>query len=113
MNYEIVYLGHDNSIDLLLKSNGTAVSLATVNRMSLTLNDKAVDSTNSTAQPIQWNKNNYVTGEVRISLGTESTLTPGDYDATLIVYDSTYTNGIVWGAIPLRIKSNMEGSTTT
>ncbi len=112
MDYEVVYQSHGNVIALLLKENNTAIDLAAVTAMSLTLAGRAVESTNSSTQAITWAKAGYATGEVRISLGTLTTLVSGKYDAPLIVYDPTYTNGLVWGDIPIVIKSEIEGSTS-
>ena len=116
MNYETCYLGHSNSIDIVLKSQGatstssSAVDLTTIDWMSLTFGSVVVTSTNNATQAIRWAKAGYVTGECRLFLG-EATMATGAYDAPLIVYDAGDTTlGIMWGYIPIRVKSDPEGT---
>jgi hypothetical protein len=106
---EIIYLGHDNSSDHLLKSNGVAVSLSGVTRMTLTLGSKLIDSDNGDADPIRWAKAGYATGEFRLFLGAE-VITPGNYQGVLIVYDGTNPNGVVWGRITISVMADPEGT---
>jgi hypothetical protein len=104
MTPEHVYLDHDNTIDLILKADGVAVSLASVTKISLAVGSVLIESTNQAADPIQWAKSGYATGEVRIAIGGVSGLVAGvRYDAPLIVYDSTNDDGIVWELIPLLV----------
>jgi hypothetical protein len=107
MQTEFVYLGHDNSIDLILKANGVAVSLTSVTRMTLTLGAKLIDSDNGDADPIRWNKAGYATGEFRLFLGAE-VIKVGAYQAALIVYDAMNPNGIFWGKIPITVVADPE-----
>jgi hypothetical protein len=109
MQTEFVYLGHDNSIDLILKSNGVAVALTSVTRMTLTLGAKLIDSDNGDADPIRWIKSGYATGEFRLFLGAE-TITPANYQGVLIVYDATNPNGVVWGRVPLTVIAEVEAN---
>ena len=113
METEVIYLGHDNSIDLVLKNNNTAIDLSGMNRMTLTFGSVALDSTNSSTQIMTWNKVGYATGELRIKMATVSAsrVTPGSYKAILTLYDATETNGIVWGEIPIIVKDEVEGTT--
>jgi hypothetical protein len=107
MNTEFVYLGHDNSIDVILKTNGAAVDLTPVTRITLTLGAKLIDSDNGDADPIRWAKLGYATGEVRLFLGAQ-TLKVGAYQAPLIVYDASNPNGVYWGNIPLTVVADPE-----
>jgi len=107
MSREIVYLGHDNRIDLILRADGSAVSLSSVTNMTLTFGDTLVESDNGDSDPITWSKTGYRTGEVRLTLG-EETITPGVYKAPLIVYDATYTTGLVWGMISIEVVADPE-----
>ncbi len=109
MKTESVYLGHDNSIDVILKSNGVAVSLSSVTRMTLTLGAKLIDSDNGDADPIRWIKPAYATGEVRLFLGAE-TITEGNYQGVLIVYDPTNPSGIFWARIPMAVIAEVEAN---
>lgn len=101
---EIVYLGHDNSIDLILRSDGSAVDLTSATRVTLAIGPVCVSSANGADDPIRWAQPGYGTGEIRLTLGGIA-CAPGSYRATLVVYDLTNTNGIVWGKVPLRIVS--------
>jgi len=107
MEYEIVYLGHDNRIDILLKADGSAVDLSSVTRMTLTFGSVLIDSDNGDTDPIKWAKPGYETGEVRISLGSQS-IAAGDYRAPLLVYDPTNPNGIVWGLLLIQVEAEVE-----
>ncbi len=107
---EIVYLNHDNSIDLILKADGTAVSLSSVTSMTLTFGTKKISSTNQAAEPILWAKSGYATGEVHLVLGGQ-TIAAGNYDAPLVVYDPTNTDGIVWGEVKITVEAEVEGTT--
>jgi hypothetical protein len=107
MQTEFVYKGHDNSINLILKADGAAVSLASVTRMTLSFAAKLIDSDNGDADPIRWVKAGYATGEARLFLGAE-TIKPGAYQAPLIVYDATNLNGVFWGNIPITVIADPE-----
>lgn len=102
---EIVWIGHDNENAFILKANGSAVDLSGATAMKLSIDDQVIMSTNSTAQYIVWNQATYQTGETHLLLGGNTSLSPGNFDARLVVYDSLSTDGIVWGdTIPLCIK---------
>jgi len=109
MEREIVYLGHENSIDLILKADGIAVALTSVTRMTLTLGTTLIDSENGGADPIRWIQTGYATGEIRLFLG-DQTISAGNYQAPLVVYDPTNTDGIVWGFIPITVIAEVEGA---
>lgn len=107
---ETAYIGLSNTNNFILKQNGSAVDLTSVTKMTLTFGASALESTNSTAS-ITWNKAGYETGEARLHLGNCATISTGVYEAPLIVYDSTWTNGLLWGNISLLVKANPEGAT--
>ena len=114
MDTEIVYLGHDNTIDLQLKASSSAASLASVSNITATFDDGGVktkiDGSSSAASgAITWSGSSYATGEVRLDLGAE-TIEPGRYDVPIVVYDATYTNGLVWDIIPVRVRGEVEGT---
>jgi hypothetical protein len=104
---EVVYLGHDNSIDYLLKENDSAVNLSTSTSMSITLGTVTISSTNGASAAIRWAQVGYSTGEVRLYLGLTTTIAAGDYDAPLIAYGPDYANGLVWGKIGIRVMSGV------
>ena len=105
--FETVYLGHDNESQVILKLAGVAQDISTITRMTLSFGSALVRSTNQDSDPIKWDKNGYETGEVRIKLGEQS-ISPGKYNAPLIVYDETNTNGIVWGTIRFIVIAEVE-----
>lgn len=97
---EIVYLGRDNAIELILKANNEAQSLSSVTHMELVVSGVTYSSV--TSGYFDWSGS--TTGYVSLTFGQSATLSPGTYDAELIVYDGSNVNGIIWGEIPLRIK---------
>lgn len=109
MSTEIVYLGHDNSNEVILKQDGVAISLSGITKMTLTFGTKLISSVNAADAPIRWNKDGYGTGEVRFFLGGQ-TITAGDYHSVpLVVYDASYTNGLVWGLLDFSVNAEVEG----
>jgi hypothetical protein len=109
MNIETIYKGHSNTINLILKSNNSAVDLAGVNKMTLTFKGAILISTNSTVS-ISWSQAGYATGETRLHLGAQATLSTGIYEAPLVVYETTDAEGVVWGDVAIRVREEVEGS---
>jgi hypothetical protein len=107
MAAEIVWLGHDNSVNRVLKSEGIAVALTSVTRMTLSFGSVLVDSDNGDADPIRWIKSDYAVGEIRMFLGGQ-TIAAGSYQSPLVVYDATNVNGVVWGMIPIMVMADPE-----
>jgi len=102
---EIFYLGHDNTIDLLLKADGEAVDLSPVTRIDLEIKNVVTISSTSYPDVIRWTGLD-VTGKVIISLDDyDGELPVGKYRARLVVYDPTNTDGIVWGDLLIQIRS--------
>lgn len=98
---EIVYLEHDNAIDLQLLADGVAVSLASVTRMDVkaTTGEWAVSSTEA-ADVFDWSAGN---GKVTIALGLQD-IPPGRHSCRLVVFDQSNQNGIVWDELKLLVK---------
>ena len=90
---ETVYLGHDNTVDLLLKEDGAAQDLSSVTRMTLAVGTVTVDSDDD-ADAFDWDTG--TTGKVVLDIGDQE-LVRGKHRAELVVYDPTHTNGVVWG----------------
>jgi len=110
MDTEVVYLGHGNTIDLLLKASSSAASLSAVTNITATFDSTLIDgSSSANSGAITWAGSTYVTGEVRLDLGAE-TIEPGRYDVPIIVYDGTYPTGIVWDIIPVRVRAEVEAT---
>ena len=109
MATEIVYLGHDNTVDLLLKADGTAQDLSSVTKITATFGDTLIESTNAANGPITWAQSGYETGEIRLALGDQS-ISTGSYNVPIVVYDAVNTDGIVWGTVTVIVKAEVEGS---
>jgi hypothetical protein len=108
-NEELIWLGRDNTIDLVLYSNASAVDLAAVTEMRLSLKNTTViiTSTNNTTGIIRWGSTAFATGEIRIVAGGSTVLTPGRYTATLVVFDPSNSSGVVWdNNIPIRVMTD-------
>lgn len=106
---EIIHIGRDNSIDLILYADSTAQDLSAVSEMRLRVGAVIVTSTDSTAGNIRWCGSGYATGETRIFAGgTAIGLSTGRFTAALVVYDATNPNGVTWDDnIPIRVKQNV------
>lgn len=109
MSTEIVYRDHDNTIDLVLKSDGIAQNLSGVTKITATFDDTLVSSTDKAAGLITWDQAGYDTGEIRIAIGGEL-ITAKTYNVPIIVYDAANANGVVWGYIVIEVKDDVEAS---
>jgi len=109
MTTEIVWLGHDNTIDLLLKAEGVAQDLASVTKITATFNGTTITSEDHAAGAILWNNDGYDTGEIRLDLGGQ-TIAAGGYDVPIVVYDPSNADGVVWGEISVLVKAEVEAS---
>jgi len=106
---EKYYLTHDNTIDLLLKSDGAAVNLAGATKITISINDTLIESTNQANDPIRWVQPGYDTGEIRLFLKDED-LTAGDYKVPVVVYTVDDDDGIVWDFFMLKVIADPEAS---
>ncbi len=113
MDTEYVYLGRDNSIDLLLKADGVAVDLASVTKITASFKGTLVSSTTPTTGAIRWSGAGYDTGEIRLFLGAQ-TIPAGKYSVPIIVYDPANTSGVQWMVdsdtigVPMKVVANQE-----
>ena len=108
-NEELIWLGRDNTIDLVLYSDSSAVDLTAVTEMRLSLKNTTVilTSTDNSSGIIQWASTAFATGEIRISAGGSTMLNPGRYTGTLVVFDPSNSSGIVWdNDIPIRVMAD-------
>lgn len=104
---EYVYVGRDNTIDLLLKADGVVIALDTaVTRMDLKFSDRIYGTQYLTSvdYPTAFD---WVTrgadGIVILKLGDIELTAGKDTKVELIVYDNVNTNGIVWGVVPIKV----------
>lgn len=109
MDTQIVWKGHNNRIRLQLKASSSAVSLASVTKITLTFGSTLISNSSAASGAIIWSGASFSTGEVQLVLGSQ-TISAGKYDAPLIVYDAANTNGIVWDKIPIRVYDDEEAS---
>ena len=101
---EPIYLGHDNTINLQLTADSVAVDTSGFTKVTATLESEAgVKLTVTTLAAakatgsIKWDQSGYDTGEIRIKFGDQS-LTGGQrHTLKVVAYDSTNTDGVVWG----------------
>jgi hypothetical protein len=106
-NEEVVWIGHNNSIDLRLYSDGSEVDLAAVTEMRLAIGSVIIVSTDAAGGAIRWNQAGYDEGEIRIVAGGSTALSTGRFSGALVVYDPTNPLGVVWdNDIPIRVKSD-------
>jgi hypothetical protein len=105
---EIVYLSHDNTIDLILKADGVAVNLSSVTKMTVTFEGVTLTSTNKSTDPILWNQVGYELGEVRLVLGGTTIVANSYRNVYLVVYDPIYPDGIVWGSLYIKVLPEVE-----
>jgi len=104
---EYVWLGHDNTVNLILKEDGSAVDTSGLTKITVTLDEITFKSTNQASDLIRWNQGGYDTGEIRLALGDQN-LSVGRHKATIVVYDATNTDGIVWGSLTIRVQADVE-----
>ncbi len=110
MDTEVVYLGHDNTIDLLLKASSSAASLSGVSNITATFDSDLIDGSSSASSgAITWQGSSYATGEIRLTLGGQS-IDAGRYDVPIVVFDASNSTGIVWDIIPIRVRAEVEAS---
>jgi hypothetical protein len=121
MAEETLYLGRDNINDFLLKAENDEGVLVPwpldgvvddigmdVTEIDAIFNaDVTINSDDNENGPIMWAKTGYGVGEIRFDFSAleEADLTAGLYNVTIVVYDLSNTDGIVWGTYPVRAVS--------
>lgn len=113
MSIEYVYKGHNNTIDKILKADGTAQDLIGVTQVTITIGDfDTLSSVDKAAGVITWDQDGYDTGEIRIDLGAVAALTGSTevLKAVVVVYDPSNTDGIRWGSFKIKITTDEETS---
>jgi len=101
MDREIIYRGRNNSIDLLLKSDGSAHDLSGVTHAEVTFGSGV--TLNSGASPWFFSGVTSTTGQLVLKFGTAG-LTAGIYDSKVIIYDTSNTSGVMWGKVPIKVE---------
>ena len=112
---EYVYLGRDNTIDLLLMKkhpvDDTAwvpVDLSVAIKITASFGDDLVSSVDPATGVITWDQPGYDVGEIRLALGEEA-LTAGTYQVPIIVYDVSNDDGIQWKKVDMKVVADEEG----
>lgn len=100
---ETVYLGRDNTIDLLLKADGVITDLTPITKVDI-VDIGCSWSINSDDSTDAFDWSSGADGVLRLSLGAE-TVPAGSYRARVIIYDASNTEGIVWGEIKLTFEA--------
>ena len=80
---------------MVLKEDGSAVSTTSFTKITLSLDNQTISSTNEADDPIRWNQSGYATGEFRIDLSGE-TVNVGEHEAVVTAYDAANTDGVIW-----------------
>lgn len=113
---EYVYLGRDNTVDLLLMKKHPidddtwiAADLSAATKITATFGADVVTSTDKAAGVITWDQGGYDTGEIRIAAGAEA-LTAGTYQVPIIVYDPANDDGIQWKKVDMKVVDDEEGT---
>ena len=102
---EIIYLGRDNAINLLLKTDGSAYDLSSASTIEAVFSGVTISSTTHPAW-FDWLSASLTTGEFSMTLGYASgnSITSGtNYKTEIIVYDSSNTSGVMWGTVPIKV----------
>jgi len=106
MATEYLYLGRENTIDLILKADGVAVDLSAVTQIKAVFNTVVISSTNPAAGLIKWAQGGYDTGEIRLDCAGDTNLETqgaGIWDVPIITYDPSNTDGIQWGFVRIEV----------
>ena len=114
MTTEIVWLGHDNIINLQLKAEDAAgdlvaQDLSAVTKITASFGSKLISSEDKAAGLITWDQAGYETGEIRMDIGGE-TITADGYDVPIITYDPSNSDGVVWGEVSMLVRAEVEAS---
>lgn len=97
--FEVVYLGRDNTIDLLFMVDGIVSDISGAERVTIEFGDATIDSDTS---PDAFDWSDGEGGILYLTLGDESIPT-GSYDAFVTIYDSENVNGWVWNSFKCRV----------
>ncbi|MEF3074124.1 hypothetical protein V2P20_03710 [Methylobacter sp. Wu1] len=95
---ETVYLGHDNTIELVLSVDGQAINRTLITRLQLAMGATVLDSDTAPALFDLTRADRLV-----MELGGAG-LAAGRHAAALIIYDAGDPNGLVWGDLVLVVK---------
>jgi len=111
MTVDTIYLGHDNTVDLVLKVDNVAFDLSDITSITATFGDVTITSTDKVSGTITWDQPGYDTGEIRLDMGGQAiTASKKPYSVPIVTYDAINTTGIVWGEHRILVKAEVEAS---
>ena len=96
--FETIYLGHDNTMDLLLTSEGEPADITNTTVATVEFGSTAISSATSPSA-FDWSVGD---GVIHLAMG-EETIPVGSYNVILTLYDTVNTDGIVWGTFRCRV----------
>ncbi|MEN6439771.1 MAG: hypothetical protein ABFD97_14445 [Syntrophobacter sp.] len=97
MKIGTIWLGYENSLDLLLREDRRAVDLSNVIRVRLVLESSVLESASRGGDVMLWCEPGYRKGEVRLFLGGQN-LSLGSHSASLVVDE------VVWGQFEFDVR---------
>lgn len=103
---EKLYLGRDNTVDLILKADDVAVDLSTVTAIHAVFNSVEIISTDASGGLIKWAGGGFDTGEVRLDCANDASLIlqgGGTWDVAIVTIDPTNTDGVDWGSVRIEV----------
>lgn len=109
---QYIYLSRDNEIVLELRTDGDLVNITALTQVIFKLAAKDCNTTitlasSAASASFDWTGTTYGKGTLIMSLGTQ-VIVPGYYNGTLIIFDTTYQNGLVWGGpFPVIVKEGI------
>lgn len=100
---EVFYLTRDNTVDLILKSDGVVTNLASVTKVEV-LDTGCKWSVDSEGSPEAFTIGG-ADGSLILAFGNEP-IPAGTYKCRIIVYDPTNIEGVVWGEVKLIFRAS-------
>ena len=94
---EIVYKNRDNTIQLSLTTNGTAITHTSIRKCQVKVKNTVIDSS---INPSYFDFTN--ADRLILKLG-DAGLTAGQYTAKLYIFDSTSVEGLFWKEFSLTV----------
>ena len=108
MPREVVYLNRDNTVDLQLRADGTAVAMDGVTKIELVLDSATIISSATSPGAFNWDNHKTATAaasrKLILDLGDEI-ISAGLYYAYLVIYDATNIDGVRWDGLVINVKN--------
>lgn len=107
---EVFYAGRDNTIDVQLQADHSAIAMDDVTKVQLVMSDTLTISSDTDASVFDWDEHKVATEAadrkmiIALNEKTGDPVSAGKYVAHLVVYDPTNTDGIRWDDIRILVK---------